>query len=69
MSDHHEQPVYRITLRARPDRVPAPKRLAQLLKYALRCQGLVCIEVRAEGQEGTSAPSPNADGAGGTDGR
>ncbi len=38
------QPVYRLTLRAKPDRVPAPKRVAQLLKHALRCLGLVCVE-------------------------
>ncbi len=54
------QPVYRITLRARPDRVPAAKRLAQLLKHALRCLGLVCteaIEVRPDGNE--SVPTPD----------
>jgi hypothetical protein len=39
-----QQPVYRVTLRARPGRVPPAKRLAQLLKHALRRLRLVCVE-------------------------
>jgi hypothetical protein len=38
------QPIYRLTLRAKPDRVPAAKRVAQLLKHAGRYLGLVCVE-------------------------
>jgi hypothetical protein len=51
-----DQRTFRVTLRARPDRIPAHKRLGQLLKYALRRQGLVAVDVAEVKPEGASPP-------------
>jgi hypothetical protein len=49
------QPVYRVVLRALPDRVPAIVRLRGVLKALLRSYGFVCteaVEVKPEGGAG-----------------
>jgi hypothetical protein len=58
-TERQPRPVDRLTLEALPDAVPAGRRLAGLLKVALRCFGLRCREARevppAAGGGGTGA--------------
>jgi hypothetical protein len=52
-----------LVLRPLPSAVPADVRLRQLLKYALRCQGLKCVAVRdAIKRPPTAEPATEAGG-------